>query len=274
MTSTAHADILTAYDGVEELSSFSTQELAEYRAGLLERTAAQTAFITARLPAGAAALEVGSGNGRLLIDLARRGAIARGVGLEVAESRVAFAQEWAASSDLDTVRFLCADALTQPYEPADAALCITGTFAYFDAIQPGGGGTVLAKLRQALPPGGLLVLEVYPHPSWRRLLEDTDDGTLRLWHELPPEDPWRFYLSELHLARESQILTHRKTFIHRTTGEIDDSRCEHLRLYDGPSVTTALAEAGCGDVDLFGDWTGKPHEPSDELLIAVARAQG
>jgi SAM-dependent methyltransferase len=274
MASTAHTDVLTAYEGVEELSSFSTQELAEYRAGLLERTAAQTAFITARLRAGSTALEVGSGNGRLLIDLARRGHIAGGVGVEVAESRVRFADQWADSLDLETVRFICGDALAQRYEPADAALCITGTFAYFDAIRPGAGAALLGKLRQALPPGGLLVLEVYPHPSWRRLLDDTDDGTLRLWHELPPEDPWRFYLSELHLAGESQVLTHRKTFVHRTTGEIDDTRGEHLRLYDGPSVTTALSQAGFGGVELFGDWAGKAYEPSDELLIAVARAEG
>jgi hypothetical protein len=36
MASTAHTDVLTAYEGVEELSSFSTEELAEYRAGLLD----------------------------------------------------------------------------------------------------------------------------------------------------------------------------------------------------------------------------------------------
>jgi SAM-dependent methyltransferase len=274
MASTAHTDILTAYDGVEELSSFSSQELAEYRAGLLERTADQTTFIARQLPAGAAALEVGSGNGRLLIDLARQGAIAGGVGLEVSASRVAFAQRWAASSELHTVRFLCADALTHRYERADAALCITGAFAYFDAVQDAGGSVLLGKLRAALPPEGMLVLELYPHPAWRRLLQDTDDGTLRVWHELPAEDPWRFYLSDLHLDRDSQILTHRKTFIHRTSGEVDDTRCEHIRLYDGPSVRTALVDAGFGDVELFGDWTGKPHEATDELLIAVARAQG
>jgi SAM-dependent methyltransferase len=274
MASNARADVLTAYEGVEELSSFSTEELAEYRAGLLARTADQTTFLARRLPAGAAALEVGSGNGRLLIDLARRGATASSVGLEVAESRVAFAQAWAESCDLDTVRFICGDALTHPCEPADVALCITGTFAYFDAIQPGGGAALLARLHQTLPAGGMLVLEVYPHPSWRRLLEDTDDGALRLWHELPAEDPWRFYLSDLHLDRDSQILTHRKTFIHRTSGEIDDTRREHIRLYDGPTVKTALSDAGFGDVELFGDWTGKPYEASDELLIAVARAKG
>lgn len=271
MTETMRTNILTAYEGVEEVSSFDGSALDEYRAGLLERTADQAAFIGSRLDGSQRVVEIGSGNGRLLIDLAQRGELRGGVGLEVSASRTTFANRWAHDLGLaDKLTFLELDAMQADLGEVDAALCITSAFAYFDALQPAGGEALLRRVADALTPRGLLVLELYPHPSWRRLLDATDDE-LRLWHELPADDPWRFYLSRLALDAETGILTHHKTFIHRATGAVDSSRAEHIRLYDRTSLAQTLQAAGFEEIEFYGDWSGRAHDANDELLIAVAR---
>jgi SAM-dependent methyltransferase len=268
------ADTLGAYAGFEDLAQFDDGALAAYRAALLERTAEQSAFLRGRLDHGSSVLEVGSGNGRLLVDLARDGTVGTGTGLEISETRTAFAQAWAKDEGVAAaLELVAADARSLPFPEVDAALCITGAFAYFDAIEPDGGARLLEKLAAAVRPGGTIVLELYPHPSWQRLFAAAPDGELRLWQELPEADPWRFYLSHLTLDPDTGVLSHHKTFVHRQTGEVDGSRREHLRLYDGPALRQALEAAGFGAVELLGDWSGRAHEPDDELLIAVARRE-
>jgi hypothetical protein len=59
--------------------------------------------------------------------------------------------------------------------------------------------------------------------------------------------------------------------VHRETGEVDDTRREHLRLYDLGELDAELRSAGFGDVTACGDWTGAPYAEDDELLIVCAR---
>ncbi|HEV7807750.1 MAG TPA: class I SAM-dependent methyltransferase [Solirubrobacteraceae bacterium] len=268
----SYADVVAAYDGVESLERFSATQLRAYRDDLLARTVQQASFVASLLPARARLLELGSGNGRLPIALALADAIADATGFEVAESRVAFARAWAADAGLANVRFDSADVLdvALPGE-LDAVVCITGAFAYFDAMRAGSAGELLRRVHGALRHGGVLVLELYPHPRWRRLLTADGSHELRLWQELPASDPWRFYLSDLRYDAERRVLSHRKTFVHRTSGEIDDSRREHLRLYDADELDAELRAAGFVDVRAHGDWTGRAPAPDDELLVVCAR---
>ena len=118
------------------------------------------------------------------------------------------------------------------------------------------------------------MLELYPHAEWRRAMDAAGTDELRTWHELAPEDPWRLYLSDLRWDRSTGILTP-KLFVHRTSGEIDDSRREHLRLYTLAELTALLAEAGFEQVEAAGGWRGEPYEEgTSELLIVSARARG
>lgn len=269
--SDAYADVTTAYEGVEDLDSFSPDALNAYRVGVLARSEQQAAFVHERLPPGARIVEIGSGNGRLLIALARDAAIAHGTGLEIAASRTAFARRWAEDEGVaNALDLRVADALTAALPAGlDAAICITGAFAYFDAIQPGAGARLLQRLYAALKLGGTLILELYPHPGWRRML-DAADGDLRVWQELPEDDPWRFYLSRLTIHPTTSVLTHRKMFVHRTDGSIDDSRREHLRLYDEAAIRQDLEAAGFADVEAFGGWHAAPASPEDELLVVTS----
>ncbi|MEA2143171.1 MAG: hypothetical protein QOI64_1601 [Solirubrobacteraceae bacterium] len=270
----AYEQTVAAYQGVEDLDRFTPEELSAYREGLLDRTAHQVAFLEARMQRRSRALEVACGNGRLLLGLARSGTIAEGVGTDVAESRIDFARAWTEDEQAgDTLQFHVADALREelPAEPFDAALLITGALGYFEPMRAGSTADVLAAMRRALRPDGLLVLELYPHPRWRRML-DVTGGELRLWSELPGDDPWRFYLSHLTLD-DAGNLRHDKTFVHRTDGRIDDSRSEFLRLWSEPELRGLLQATGFGDVAAFGDWAGRPYrEGEDELLIVTASA--
>jgi SAM-dependent methyltransferase len=261
-------DLTAAYQGVDDLGAFGPAELAAYRSALLERTAVQAAFVAERLPPAARVAEVGTGNGRLLIAMAQRGVIAAACGTDLSESRIAFARDWASAAGTPGLTFEVADVLADPLPTGcDAVICITNAFAYFDAIEPGTAARAAVAMREALAPGGLLVLEVYPHAELRRLVEAQGSGTLRVWEELPADDPWRFYLSDYVLEPDTGVLHHRKVFVHRTAGTVDDSRREHLRLYEPKELRSEIAEAGFADVELFDGWSGD----DDTLTVLTAR---
>ena len=153
-------------------------------------------------------------------------------------------------------------------ESYSAVICITGAFAYFEPVDPGSGLRLARLLQDALEPGGLLVLELYPHPRERVLLAATG-GEARTWRELGPDDPWRFYLSDLRL--EGDVLAHEKTFVHRTTGEVDSGRRERLLLYTPESITALLEEAGFRDLELLEGWTRSRYAGGDELVVTALK---
>lgn len=261
-----------AYEGLESPASFGDAEaVAAYRAAMLERSGPQAALIAPLLDAGADVLEVGCGNGRLLIELSRIGAIRGGRGIDLARSRIEFAQRWAADEGAIGLRFEAADvlALELAERSLGALLCITGAFAYFEPLAAGTGARLLRTWHGALAPGGLLVLELYPHPEYVTLLATTG-GHARIWRELGPEDPWRFYLSDLALDPVSGILTHDKTFVHRSSGAIDEGRREQLMLYSSDQLGALLAGAGFVDVQLRDGWSDRAYD-GGELMVVLAR---
>jgi SAM-dependent methyltransferase len=263
----AARDALTAaYEGLE--ATFPDRAtLNAYRARMLARSAEQAKLISGLLQHGSV-FEIGCGNGRLLIELARRGGLRLGVGIDTAHSRIEFARKWAQELLLDALNFEQADVLD--YEPPDrtydAIVCITGTFAYFEPLIGTAATALLRRWAGALRPGGLLVLELYPHPELVRLLAVASDR-LRLWQELEAGDPWRFYLSELWL--DDGILVHEKTFIHRTTGEIDAGRRERLMLYTQQQITGLLADAGLTEIVCRDGWTDRPYCGSETMVVTA-----
>lgn len=265
-------ELAEAYEGLEGPHSFPDRaSLDRYRDAVLQRSEPQAEFLMRHLPPSARVVEVGCGNGRLLLELARRNAIARSLGVDLAASRVAFAARWAEEEGFDALEFVAADMREYrlPSETFAAAVAITGAFAYFEPIEPGAGSALLRKLHRTLASGGLLCLELYPHPAYRRLLEVTG-GRARIWTELPADDPWRFYLSELSLDASADILTHEKTFIHRSTGEIDSGRRERLYLYTEQTVSEPLVAARFREVQFFDGWSGEPYS-GGEVMVVTAR---
>jgi SAM-dependent methyltransferase len=261
-----HNELQAAYEGLE--ASFSTDaERDNYRAALLERSGPQADFVAARVVDGSV-LEVGCGNGRLLVQLALRGQLGTGHGVDRAQSRIRFAREWAQDLRLERLRFEAADALELSLEPSslDAVICITGTFAYFDPFADGSAAALAQRWRRALRPDGWLVLELYPHPELIPLLE-VAHGEIRLWRELEPSDPWRYYLSHLQLL--DGVLIHDKTFIHRTTGHIDGGRRERLKLYTSEAIEEVLDGAEFCDIKCYEGWTRRRYAGGRSMVVTA-----
>lgn len=261
-----------AYEGFEAPGTFaSAEELSAYRAHLLERTRPMSDFIGTVAPDQCStAVELACGNGRLLIDLRTRNLIARGKGIDIAESRIKFADDWASEAGIGGLEFVAGDVVaTSLDEEVDIALCITGALAYFEPVEPGLAMEVLAKLHGAIRPGGVLVLELYPHPRERLVLEALG-GSATLWREMPAEDVWRFYLSRLKLDFTTQVLDHEKTFIHRESGVVDEGRTESLLLYTEGTIVEALSGAGFTDISLHEGWSEMSYSGGD-VMVAVAR---
>jgi hypothetical protein len=113
-------------------------------------------------------------------------------------------------------------------------------------------------------------MELYQHPSVVRLIE-VSGGVARSWSELPPSDPWRFYLSEVSL--DDDVMVHNKTFVHRTQGTVDTGRSERMKIYPPQVVVDMCATAGFTEVALHEGWTDAPYA-GGETLVVVATAPG
>ena len=267
------ARLAAAYEGLEDPRSFGDEKALEsYREGMLARSAPQADFLARRLGDEARVREVACGNGRLLVELARRGVLSDGLGVDIARSRIAFAEEWARAAGMSHLRFGVADALADELGSGwDAAVCITGALAYFEPIAAGSTAALLGRLRESLAPNGLLLLELYPHPEYLPLLAAAG-GSIRLWKELGAEDPWRFYLSHLELDETGRVLSHEKTFVHRTTGEIDQGRSERLRLFTEDELGALLAEAGFSAVAFHEGWSDEDYAGGELMVVTARRA--
>lgn len=262
---------------MEAEGNFADEEsLERYRQELLRKTQTQRDFVASiarRAPFGV--LEACSGNGRLLVSLGLAGKISRGVGWEVAASRVAFARRWTSDEKLETtIEHVRTDALAPPpaTERFDVVACITGALAYFDSFAPDGARRLLMHLRDRAQPGGRLVVEVYPHAREVALCQAAGEAGVQLWQELPPGDPWRYYLSRLRYDETTGLLHHQKTFIHRTTGEVDDSREETVRIWTNDELAALVKSAGFVPLSLHDRWSDAPPAPGSPAVVLVAAA--
>ena len=262
-----------AYEGIEDMATFADAEaLAAYRETVLERSRPQVDLLAPLLDGPARVLEVACGNGRLLIELAERGLLAEGLGLDIAASRIEFAKRWAAEAGHGQMQVDAVDVFERelPNAHYDAAVCITGAFGYFEPLIPGSALELARRMLAALRPGGLLCLELYPAPHYRRMAE-AGGGEARVWKELPADDPWRYYLSHVVLERDGQVLVHNKTFIHRETGEVDSGRSERLLVYTPETIAELLGEAGFEGVGAFEGWTDAPYTGGDSMVVTARR---
>ena len=265
------------YEGFESQENFPTAEaLADYRRLLQRKTEAQVTFLARHLgDSPLRVVEFGSGNGRLLIALAQRGMLKFGLGIEIAESRVRFAQQWTSDAGLDSlIRVIAADALAfEDFESSafDLVVCITGAFGYFRPIDESAPVVLLKKMRGALSPDGHLVLELYQLPENRRQMLLLNEGKLRTWQPLPPEDRFAYYLDDFEYWDDRQVMRHEKIFIGRN-GVIDAGRVEVLAYYTKAELTDLLRQNGFEVAQVYAGFDDASyHEGQSAALVVLAR---
>lgn len=263
-----------AYEGVDSLSNFRTMDdILRYREQLLNKTKPQTKFIRSLFTKSniGHVLEIGCGNGRLLIDivsseLLERNSGIRAVGIDLSDSRIAFAEQWAMDLGIiGSIAFTSGDILTFPQaQSSDLVICVTGAFQYFKPM--GRESDILEFFKKSLKEGGKLVLEVYNLPAERRLMLQVANNRLKTWDALPPEDPFAYYLNNWIYDPWTKIMTHEKTFIHRS-GRIDDLRIEYLKYYTPAELIDRLSNVGFKEISFFDGWDNEV-DPNKTIVVA------
>ena len=237
-------DAREAYQGVEAAQNFSTTaELEAYRSRCLAKTEAQSRYCTDFLSGQERVLEIGCGNGRLLVQLAHQHQLSAGLGIDVAASRIAFATQWTNDLGLDAVlTFATGDVLAEPDLDGsfDLIVCMTGAFGYFEALKAGGDKQVLAWLGRHAQCGSRLVLELYQYPDDIRQCQHQSDATLRRWVELPPEDPFRFYLHKR--AEPARLPLPEKSVAHWSPSRSQSIRHRHNAEASARSIRSSFVE--------------------------------
>lgn len=262
-----------AYEGVDSLDGFtSADELEAYRRRLLSKSELELEFIRreigGRVPR---VLELGAGNGRLLIALALAGIAQSGLGLDIAQSRVSFARRWAADLGLDSLEFVAADVSEAEAWPAgtfDLVIAISNLLEYLGPVHPDLPAEVVRRAFRGLSPTGCLLLEFYQLTARHRQQLALGDNQVRTWMPLPEWDRFAYYLSDITYEPGSGVLHHAKTFIGRD-GTIDTGRVEHLSCYTAGDVLGWLAPEAVGPPLAFRSYLSEPHTPEATQTILV-----
>ncbi len=217
-----------------------------------EDTAARAVRLLGLAPASAV-LDLGCGPGRVAVPLARMGH--RVVGVDAQAGYLARARAWAAREGVP-LELRQGDVARMPLPSGlDAVLCVFTSFGYF--ADPEQDGAVLARTREALRPGGRLLLETAHRDGVVRLLRAREtvapDG--RRCCEEPRFDPVSGVLETRWRIRAGERT---RTFVSR------------LRPYSATELGAMLRRAGFREVAFHGDLDGGPPSLDAFTVVAVA----
>jgi len=201
------------------------------------------------LQEGDLVLDAACGFGRFAEALSRHGIEA--VGIDISPAAIAEARRRCPGP-----RYLVHD-LTQPLPagvgPFDALVNVYSSFGY--GITESEDQEMLACFHRALRPGGWIVMQ----------LSDLERSRHRLRSDAEPVVRWTNGVKE---TLTVDFSTGRLHVRYELDGDEVHSR---IRMYEQEDLVRMLGEAGFGDVSMYGDFTGKPKEPADRLVL-VARA--
>lgn len=213
-----------------------------------EQEAAQVVELLGLQP-GDLVLDAACGFGRFAAALSRHGIEA--VGIDISTAAIAEAQRRCPGP-----RYLVHD-LTQPLPdgvgPFDALVNVYSSFGY--GLTESEDQEMLACFQRALRPGGWIVMQ----------LSDLERSRHRLRSDAEPVVRWTNGVRE---TLTVDFSTGRLHVEYELDGDVVHSR---IRMYEKEDLGRMLEAAGFSDVSMYGDFTGKPKEPADRLVL-VARA--
>lgn len=221
------------------------------RLGGYEETASEAAQVIELLglQEGDLVLDAACGFGRFAEALSRHGIEA--VGIDISPAAIAEAERRCSGP-----RYLVHD-LTQPLPegvgPFDALVNVYSSFGY--GVTVAEDMEMLACFHRALRPGGSIVMQLSDLERSRFRLRSDAEPVVRFTNGVKETLTVSFATGELHVRYELD-------------GDVVDSR---IRMYEKEDLVQMFEEAGFTDVSTYGDFTGKPKEPADRLVL-VARA--
>jgi D-alanine-D-alanine ligase len=187
---------------------------------------------TTGISSAARVLDLCCGQGRHLLELARRG-FRRLAGVDQSAYLLALARRRARQRGV-RLALTRADArlLARPVRPADAVLILGNSLGYFESED--GDRAVLASARRALAPGGWIVLDLADGAWLRRSFEP------RSWEWLSAR---HLVCRERELARAGDRIVCREVIVDTYRGVIGD-RFYAERLYTPTAVARLLRATG------------------------------
>ncbi|OPZ85443.1 MAG: Cypemycin methyltransferase [bacterium ADurb.Bin429] len=223
------------------------------------RTDPEVAFLTealsARIPLDGRVLDLGCGQGRHAIPLARHGFHVIGLDVQANLLTVAARRARDAEVDLPLVR---GDMRRLPFADGsfDAVLCLFSAFGYFADEE---NARVLAEVARALKPGGWFVLDVanrdallrHAQPrSWKRL----PDGALVI-------TTWRWDVWAGRYMHEQVLVD----------GDQQRRFSHSVRVYTCTELRELLREVGLTVTDAVGGFRGEALELDAPRLVLIAQ---
>ncbi len=223
-----------------------------------ERTDPEVTFLvnelTKRIPLDGLVLDVGCGQGRHAIPLARQGF--RVTGLDYQDNLLDAARESAAHCGA-TVEWVQGDMRSLPFtESFDAVINLFTAFGYFSDAE---NARVVAEMARVLRPGGWLVLDVANRDA---LLRHTPP---RHWKRLPDG---AMLVSEWEWDALTARYTHRQWLM---DGRQPREYAHTVRVYTYQELSALLAQAGMTVEQVYGAFTGEPLTLDAPRMILLAR---
>ncbi|MFN7924391.1 MAG: class I SAM-dependent methyltransferase [Bryobacteraceae bacterium] len=220
-----------------------------------EETASAAAFVIegCGVAPGASILDVPCGEGRVALELGRRGYRVRGV--DISANLLATASARAADEGL-AVEWVQGD-MREIAGKFDAVCCLGDSFGYMDEA---GNGAFLRAVRQVLEPGARFALEM-------KMLAEV------LFPRFQPRMSGKVGEMQVELLRSYDPRTGRMAVEYRIerAGE-REVRHASYRIYSSSDVCRMLDAAGFGDMKL-ADAMGNHFALGSERLRLVARAR-
>ncbi len=209
-----------------------------------------------QLPAEARVLDLGCGEGRHIIEMAKRGYQMTGV--DITKPLLDIARANAAKQKLD-IQFEERDMRDLPWGNSfDAAYCVWGSFGIFDEM---GNEDLLKAIYQALKPGGRLIIE--NHIIETLLLNFQPANTWQLIEE------HLLHLEKRHFDHTTSRLESTWLFVDQSTEKIENEALS-MRIYTYHELCQLLERIGFNHFAAYDTISGKAFSLGAQRLTLMA----
>jgi SAM-dependent methyltransferase len=263
---------MTAYDGVEDLSRFSEVSFKSYCNTKLASCDKYIKFIRDNFPnKRLRVLEIGSGNGKLLLRLEKEGLLEYGVGFELSKSRCIFAEKFSKYLDSKIVKFYNKDYVVTELqnEKFDLIIGIDVVINMIGAISPQHINLVFDKAIKQLTSDGILLLEYMSLNREINFINNSENGFYRTWKSFATSDPFKYGLDEVSRDENGNLLWN-KYFISRDTIKEEKSSSVWMPLNkDDFNTLASKYEMACSFFDFWDIFDDTLEEENVVLLKKV-----